>query len=275
MIWDKKTRLDNVYGSTGSKLTIYDVIKRLDGVDYTPNVDVEDEVHRVGKNNSNKSSTTLEPNYFISIPINNSIIRENFFNLTNNLIVSSSGQLEDFIVPQKSLHLTLCTLRINDKEEIEQVKKVFDSLNSEKEFLSENMSINFKFKGLGSFYDKVLYAKCECDNLDKVKNLRKKILDKLEEAKLSLAGNYYEFVPHLTVLKISASAFKNSNNSNKFSNLILSELIDEEVLSDYKNYSFGEQDLNEIELCKMVNIFSQKTYPVEYTLNVKDNLIEL
>ncbi|CAF1508920.1 unnamed protein product [Didymodactylos carnosus] len=45
IIWDKETRTDNVFGSTGSQLTIYDIIQRLppvtDNNDVTTNEDNE------------------------------------------------------------------------------------------------------------------------------------------------------------------------------------------------------------------------------------------
>lgn len=265
LIWDKNTRLDNVFGSTGSQTNIYDIIKKLENEQYTPQIEVE-EVHKLGKNRaSNQSAASAsvlhnennkeadKPNYFVSIPINNSEIKNNFMRIMDDLI-ESSPEVEPFLVPNTSMHLTLCTLCLNDESEINLAKNVLESLTYDDELLKETLPISFEFKRVGTFYDKVMYAKCNVDKMEKLAKMRTDLLEKFENSGLNIAGNYYEFVPHLTIMKISRSS------------ATISDLVDKEIIERYEEFRFGEQRLSEIELCKMGNIFALKTYPVEYTV---------
>jgi len=225
-IWDKKTRLDNVFGSTGSNITIHDVINRLKTVDFNPVNSNENEIvqNRVGrprpeKNNDNatNASTKTNPNYFISIPIKNAELKENLFNLQCDLI-DSNKSVQSHLLPDTSYHITLCTLRADSDEELETVKNLMDILE---------------------------YVK-------------RTLLKKFENSFVNVAGNYYEFMPHLTIFKMN----KNSPNDS------VESLVNKYIWNEYENLHFGNQEINEISLCKMGNIYELKSYHVEHTVKI-------
>ena len=279
-IWDKNTRLDNVFGSTGSNTSFYDVIKRMSDQAYTAIIEEEEKPNRVGRPKPNpatpatnvdfladpwqsdKKKVDERPNYFVSIPINGTNVKKNISKLAEDLC-NLNPEIEDFLVPTPSMHLTLCTLKVEDSDELELTKNVLESLALEEEFIKDK-SVEFKFNGLGEFYDKVLFVKCKVERMEKLKTIRETILEKLSNAGVNVAGNYYEFVPHLTVLKISQSSVK--MHANKSAQFTVSDMIEKRLLEKYKEFEFGVQILEKIELCKMTNIFNSKTYPVEYTL---------
>ena len=252
VIWDKNQRLDNVYGSTGSNITILDVIKKLEDVVYKKvKVEEEEEEASVGR-------AVTNPNYFISIPINDDLIRFNFNKLSTD-IAESSPEISELLVPVSSLHITLCTMRIDTAEELATVSKVLESI---KDKLEECLPINLNFKDFGVFFNKVLHIKCNCE-IEKLRKVKDLILDNLRSKNINLAGNYYDFTPHLTVLKIT-SKFSSKGKDN------LNDFIDVNLLERYEDLEFGAQNVTEFQLCKMVNIFSYSTYPVEFGINLKN-----
>lgn len=266
LVWDKTTRLDNVFGSTGSKITIHDVIKQLKEKTFVPDDEPStEEVNHVGRvRNGGKNED--QPNYFISIPINSVEIREKFSLLTNDLI-ESDPNVEELIVPASSLHLTLCTLRLNDKDEIQKVQQALKWLASDSVFLGENFPIRIKFEGVGEFYNKVMFVKCHSDDLGKLEKVRKTILKKLSDEEISTAGNYYDFRPHLTVFKISGESVSRgaAAASRNEAHRTVSEIVSKDMWKKYEDFKFGEMNVEELELCKMVNIFRSMAYPVEFT----------
>jgi 2'-5' RNA ligase/uncharacterized protein (UPF0248 family) len=277
-VWDKNTRLDNVFGSTGSNITMYDVIERLDNVRYVPELEAKEEVNRLGRAKTSTQTVSKndysrvqsdEPNYFISIPINNAAVKENLEKFIAELVESNADVVSNFLVPSPSLHLTLCTLRIDNSNELALVRNAMESFELNDELTADLSQVGFKFQGIGEFYDKVVFVKCDIERADVLRKLRETLLSKIKNSGVSTAGNYYDFVPHLTVLKISQSSVRLLNNSSGLANsksLNVSDLVSGEVLAKYGEFKFGEQRLECVDLCKMVNIFSFKTYPVEFTV---------
>ena len=281
VIWDKNTRLDNVYGSTGSNITIYDVMMRLDAengkniiidepIDYE-----QEEVHKLGR--AKTPASKLPPNYFISIPIHNIELIENLNNLSKDLI-DANKYVENYILPTSSYHMTLCTLRIESSEEIEIAKKCLTDTLAEfmvnQKSLENNKDISLRFEGVDEFFNKVFYVKCLGDQLDKIESLKKIILENFKLSDINISGNYYEFVPHLTIFKIKSRLAETSSSdilsekklfqNNKQNNCVKS-LVDQTLWQKYGKFYFGEQIFTHIDLCKMGNIFELKTYPVEFS----------
>jgi len=269
LVWDKSTRLDNVFGSTGSNTTIHDVIKRLANKAFTSERQVEDEsdeVNRVGR--IRKNEIKEEPNYFLSIPVVGDEIKRKF-SLLRDELVKSNPNVEDLILPETSLHLTLCTLRIDQNDEIENVKRILQNLASDSKFLSDNFPISVRFQGVGEFFNKVMYISCQTDDQSKLENIKKIVLEKLKEEGISTAGNYYDFTPHMTVFKIKNNNSSTSKASKNNFQKTVGELVSKELWQKYNNFEFGEMKVEELELCKMVNIFNCLTYPIEFTIRFK------
>lgn len=259
LVWDKNTRLDNVFGSTGSNTTIHDVIKKLENKTFVANEEKdEEEVNRIGRNSRNGGKK--EPNYFLSIPVNNPDLKAKFTALRDELLKVNPG-LEKYIIPETSLHLTLCTLRIDEPEETEKTKRVLQRLFSDAQFRTENFPISIEFKGIGEFFNKVFYIDCQSSDIEKLERVKRLVLDEMRKEEISTAGNYYEFVPHLTVFKIKNEANNKSST--------VKELISNDLWSKYEQLDFGKITVDEFELCKMVNIFSCLAYPVELTVKIE------
>ena len=252
IIWDKKSRLDNIFGSTGSAQTIRDVIKRLENFNFEPKNETTVKISEIKDQNLELDA----PNYFISVPISSFQIKLGIDRLNSDLL-EYNEQVESFLVPNTSFHLTLCTLRIDNDNEMNTVKQIIDK---SKDNLKDNFPIKIKFQGLDQFFEKVLFIKCNNEDTLKLKYLKEYFLTQFEEKNVNTAGNYYNFVPHLTVFKIKS----NPNNRN----INVDDFIDKNLWEKYKNFNFGEEILNQIQLCKMTNIMHNKIYPIEHEINM-------
>lgn len=250
IVWEKKSRLDNIFGSTGSAQTIRDVIKRLENVEFQPKTESATQISEPKDHNLELDS----PNYFISIPINNFQTKSGI-DLLNSDLLEYNDQVESFLLPDTSLHLTLCTLRIDNENEMSTVKQI---INESKENLKDNFPIKIRFQGLDQFFEKVLFIKCNNEDILKLKKIKDYFFTQFEENNVNTAGNYYNFVPHLTVFKIKS----NPNNRN----INVNDFIDKNLWEKYKNFNFGEEILNQIQLCKMTNIMLNKIYPIEHEI---------
>ena len=262
-IWDKSTRLDNFFGSVGSNTTIYEVIEKMENVQFNHENLEEEKLNKLGR-----VKVKNEPNFFVSIPITNRELLNNIKKLNDDL-QTSNHLVNQFMMPDSSYHVTLCTLRVDGEEELKKAKQALESIKNTDNFASNFLPIQLKFSGISDFYNKVFHVKCECPDLDKLERLKKLILEKFKEFEVNLAGNYYEFIPHLTIFKISGS-----NPESKNQQVCL--LIDNLTWMKYEEFDFGCQNVKELELWEMVkNIRSCLTYPVEFTLkleNQKENL---
>jgi 2'-5' RNA ligase len=280
IIWNKETRLDNVFGSTGSNITIYDVIERLKDVSNSSLIKIDNElnINDFDEDDEEKNVKTNQkpPNYFFSIPINDAELKENLFNLRCDLI-DSNGQVEHFLLPEQSYHLTLFTLRIETDEELDTIRNLLDVVQNEQDVMC-NFPIELNFQGIDEFYNKVLHVKCKSEQMNKLENLRDVLVKKIKMVGInSEAGNYYSFVPHLTIFKINKmnintmkAACSSNTHLKKLVQPCVNTLVNQHLMKKYIDFNFGKQNLNELYLSKMVNIYDMKKYPVEYKLKLNN-----
>ncbi len=234
------------------------MIKRLENEKFVPDESNEELANKCGRNKN--WNTKSQPNYFVSIPIDNQSLKDKLFKLTCDLL-DTNQTIEKYLVPDTSYHLTLCTLRIDTDLEMNKVQAVLDKvLKSER--AKKFLPIIVNFQGICEFYNKVLYVKSDNDEATrKLEALKTIILKELEDASVNTAGNYYEFVPHLTIFKLA-------KNTNSFGTETVMTLLKDSIWDGYKDSHFGEQGVSEFQLCKMTNINLCKSYPVEYTVRI-------
>lgn len=167
-----------------------------------------------------------------------------------------NSKIDKYLFPDTSYHLTLCTLRIDSDEELKIVKNVLDKVFKNEDVLSE-FPIEIDFQGIGEFYDKTLYGKSAdknaSDKLDYVKDI---ILKELKNNSINIAGNYYEFVPHLSIVKIDAKIDS------------LTQMLPAVFWEQFKDFNFGKQNVDTLKLCQMGNINLNRNYVVDHKINI-------
>ncbi len=130
------------------------------------------------------------------------------------------------------------TLRIETSSQIDQCKTALKRFHEEIRYhCSYPEPLCLEFHDIGTFHDKVLYIKCKTNQ--RLENLRTLIVERFCEQQkkqnlneIFFAGNYSEYLPHITLLKCKR----------KFSSLHHNE--NPEIV-------FGKQTINSLQLCSI------------------------
>lgn len=299
IVWDKRCRLDNVFGSTGSKKTITDVIARVDGVQVR-NIDRADENEHSESRNDHDSDfyesedysdtdsdsddgitvtianpqggaiggaafdddtdnnrysdeadveyddqfdkywrDKLRPNHFIALRITDETIRNTAEEIQNQ-VVENEPKLKDCKIPRGAMHLTLCTMGLETPEQIENAVACL------KEALPELRSIvpkdkKLTFKGVETFFNRVIYGRvidCPPEFFELVHHLKTCLSSRGIDIR-----DYHEFVPHMTLMKVSRPIAKMTGNN----------YIAPWLYSSFNDTVLGSQIVDNLHLCAMVD----------------------
>ncbi|CAF1126259.1 unnamed protein product [Rotaria magnacalcarata] len=216
VIWDKKSRIDLMFGSTGSQQTIYDVVKRHENLVATKNSQ-DEKLIDIDHHIPTKRYLTLtdglhKPNYILSIPINDSSLVSYYVAYRERLLskypsfFSSSSSLILSVDPHQ-LHLTLLTLRLESSLQVEQLIIALKRIQEEIHYhCSYPERICLEFRGIDTFHSKKLFVKCQQNN--RLENLRTLMIERIYEQQqkqkmndIFFAGNYQDFIPHIILFK--------------------------------------------------------------------------
>ena len=183
---------------------------------------------------------TYKPNYFLSIPITDQTLIKNYIAYRDHLLSSHPTVFNSRTnsTDPPHLHLTLLTLRIETPAQIDQCKAALKRFQQEIRYhCSYPEPICLEFQSVETFYDRVLYVKCRTNQ--RLENLRTLIIERFCEQQkqqnlneMFFAGNYLEYVPHITLLKCKR----------KFSSL---------RQNDNQEIHFGKQTIDSLQLCSI------------------------
>ncbi|XP_072167718.1 leukocyte receptor cluster member 9-like [Diadema setosum] len=262
VVWDKTKRLDNVFGSLGSSITIVDVVERFakensseeegdekdtdDMFDFEiqNDYDGDDSTMRTDKNDANihrrhpkKRVNKSRPNYFIAMHITD----EDIISKVKDVQKHMSGMdplLSSYLMSPAHLHITLCTLQLATEAQVSTALSVLKSIQHELASMLLPITM-LRFEGLAAFHERIIYSPPQADAaLEKMTRFLRK---SLQSAGLSLAGTREEFVPHLTILKMPREEASGHP--------VFSSDLNREFLDCY----FGMQAVDAIHLCSMVD----------------------
>ncbi|XP_045166063.2 leukocyte receptor cluster member 9-like [Mercenaria mercenaria] len=297
IVWDKRCRLDNVFGSTGSKKTIADVIAHIDGVqgrndereignnepeesiadhdsdyydsddysesdsddgitvtignsdggaiggmefdnDYGSDNDVDD---KDGDNDQFDKywRDKLRPNHFIALRITDESIRNTAEEIQKQ-VIENEPKLKDCKIPRGAMHLTLCTMGLETSEQVENaVKCLQEALPEFTSIVSKDKKLTFK--GVETFFNRVIYGRvidCPPEFYELVDHLKTCLAAKGIDVR-----DYHEFVPHVTIMKVSRPVAKMTGNS----------YIAPWLYSSFNDTVLGSQAVDNLHLCAMVD----------------------
>ena len=298
IVWDKRVRLDNVFGSTGSKITIKDVIRRMDGYsdgsnndaaeggaevvdrqeepedsDYYDSGDITDsdsddgitvtigagaaqglygaefeqdytESTNAGDDNTNDEDDfdkfwrdKLRPNYFIALRITDRNIRKTVEGV-QNYIIEHEPAFKACNIPANALHITLCTLGLDTPEQIQNAVQCLQNAKKElSSFVPKNKEL--KFSGVDHFFNRVVYGKvidCPTEFYELVEHLKLCLNAQGVEIR-----DYHEFVPHMTLMKISRPVARATGK----------RYVPPWLYSCFNETEFGFQSVDNLHLCEM------------------------
>ncbi|KAG8567938.1 hypothetical protein GDO81_013836 [Engystomops pustulosus] len=170
VVWDKASRIDNVFGSTGSGLTILDIIDQYEilfqaertNLDTNRedqgevSIDYEEEPEEKNCEFLDQDRTKkLRPTHFIAVRISSEDIRHSVKEVQNALLKHNSD-MSEFCIPLPELHLTLCLLHLESPEDIDAAYTVLHEIKGDSQRILPP-SLILSFDGLKDFHSRVLY----------------------------------------------------------------------------------------------------------------------
>ena len=236
-VWDKTTRKDFVFGSTGCSVDIHSfmamvdqeetdfweegfVVPKKDGI-ISEDCEIDDE---------EEYDTSDRANFFIAARIRNEDTVNNLKRVADYMISREEVLSECCNIPEK-YHLTLCVLKLDSPSDI------VDAVSSMKRVASKNLPlVTMKLEGLDNFRQRVLFARIEKN--DNLSNLRKCLVDELVSGTIA---DKYSFVPHVTIAKLSRPVSRLRRNN----------FIDQYLYLKFEDDEFGTETITDLYLCEM------------------------
>lgn len=108
----------------------------------------------------------------------------------------SELDIDRFATEGHNFHITLCAVRIDTDDDLDTVNQILYET-----VLDQSAKINrsYNFRGLDTFFSRVLFAKAEFD--ERFHKFVIHIRRELKQAGITIFDNDSEFVPHMTLLK--------------------------------------------------------------------------
>ncbi|ELU05340.1 hypothetical protein CAPTEDRAFT_103131 [Capitella teleta] len=258
-VWDKNEKLDLVFGSYGCNKTIHEVILEYKDDDHeeekreieehleraTDDSDSDDDIvittgceEKAGKMTPREKywGKKLRPTHFLALRITNPAIRDMVSEVQSD-ILDKISDYADGIIPCERLHITLCCLGLDTEE---AVMRAADKLESLKAELSawQPQEIEINIEDVDNFHNNCLYAKVTQNQnfLDFGNFLRTKVYDMGIDCR-----DVFDFVPHMTLLKLPRQKFKENHT----------RYFDARMYTSYLGKKFGTQTVDNIHLCSM------------------------
>ena len=262
-VWDKSQRLDVVFGSTGSKESICELMERVDREiiekreehreeDDSDSEEEEDAYYsrpsvtltmteRVNTdNNVNMIAEEDRSTHFIAIKINNKEIVTNLMKVQES-IMAREELLQECCMKRGLFHITIAMLRIRGEEGLDEARQMMQRLEAELRTLLEDRSRTvLTVRGLNNFGQRVVYGEVEAEEPELLASLVTRVKRAVVEAGPGVSLNdKFGFVPHVTLAKVSRPVAR----------MRRSKYIDSGYYEAHINDTFGQQNIDNLQLC--------------------------
>ncbi|KAG8434137.1 hypothetical protein GDO86_012489 [Hymenochirus boettgeri] len=252
VVWDKSSRIDNVFGSTGSGLTILDIIDQYKSMVVTEpeksdnKASPEETGHLLTETNvccSNEDSEypdedyakAKRPTHFVAVRVNSDEVRSTVEEI-QGLLQENNPEIAEFFMPIPTLHLTLCLLCLESSEDIQTAILTLQELKCEFERILPP-SIILNFEGLQDFHSRVLYlAPSSIPALEKFEHMLNKCFQEKGLKVMQYPGSN---TFHVTIAKIPTKVLRQRPNLAFCTNVYQNSQI---------KY-FGAQPIDSLSLC--------------------------
>ena len=249
IVWDKTAQIDDVFGSRGSGKTIAEVMEEYDSQQQSnpqtatqnrssvPPTDSEDENAEESKD-KRKHANIQRPTHFVCIPITSPQIRAAAQDMQEALCYADP-RLSDGCLPILALHLTLAMIRISNDKELQTVKQILTDLQFQFVSMFNPDSGDLCFQGVNHFRDRVIHIKpCPQPALARFVTL---LSQKLSDAGIPTPGNYTEYQPHVTLIKLSRQMCRQFNMTS----------VERALYLPFIDKMFGRQHVECFNLCSI------------------------
>lgn len=270
-VWDKHERLDNVFGSTGSGLTITDV---LHSANVTKTAKEEDawtksvsEANDLSKSNQISTSTEIPVSQDLAqltlkekSPFNNSRSKSatHFlcFRIDDTEIQFNVQKVHSYVeeemptyvrlfVPTSKLHVTLLALNLDSPDKLEHVTNVL--LSEKAQIISSMSDLTLDLNRIKVHCNRVIYVPVQSD--PKLIKLQTTLQQKLNAF---IDSRDEDVAPHMTLLKLRHSDQRDLDIQS----------LNSVVFQRIENAKFGKQSVSALHLCEMSSPSKHRFYNI-------------
>lgn len=188
-----------------------------------------------------KKPKKIVPNYFVAIRVSNPDIHAGV-KIVQDSLVTHNKRLKDALIPLETLHLTLLVVHLQDNEQILKAAGIMNQCQASLEPILQNGALTLTFSGLDHFGHQVLFVKLGGEEELVLLNSVANIIRETFEKEGIPSTDSRDFIPHLTVMKLSRSPKLRKKGVKK---------IPVESYTNWVNFKFGEDSVNALYLCSM------------------------
>jgi 2'-5' RNA ligase len=153
-------------------------------------------------------------------------------------VVGVDQRIAPAIVPAEKLHVTLAMLRLDTIAEKEAAVAAMSAASTLVARMMPQMA-KLRFQGVGCFRDRVLHAQLHPVDSAIVAAFVTELLHLFEAHRVALVGNRAEYIPHMTIAKLSRQLTRDMG------------MIDPSTWSAWASMSFGEQHITGMHLLEL------------------------
>ncbi|KDO18142.1 hypothetical protein SPRG_16348, partial [Saprolegnia parasitica CBS 223.65] len=227
IIWDKRVRLDRVFGSSG-----HDVIA------FSPSTAAPAPLSAVAAErpaNVTFHANTDRPNTFLCFRITDTAVVDTCKH-AQAAIVRGDPRLAPSALAPARFHCTLLLMRLKSLHEIAVAQRVLAECQG---LLHTLCASSVRIDGVSAFGNRVVYAKVAPH--DGLLTLVATLKARFAAAGISLVGNHDVYQPHVTLCKLSRDLSRSVAT------------IDARSYAAYASHDFGSQAIAGMHLCAMGN----------------------
>lgn len=254
IVWDKRTQSDDFFGSRGGK-TIQEIVAKYHtepaaSIEAMETADASDQVGEVGLLEEDSDdddnglstggkqivATQARPNHFLCLHITDEHVKS-YVQEIQRTVTRLTPQLSAGFIPPTGLHVTLCMVRLADRE-IDLAKQVLKGCQKQFTCLLPRC-VKLVFNGVDNFRQRLIYVKVEPNPaLAKFVNY---VMEQFNLAGIKTPGNHEEFTPHMTIIKLSRPLAKELHITQ----------LNPAWYQPYANALVGSQNIDAVHLCAM------------------------
>ncbi|XP_040206367.1 A-kinase anchoring protein 7 isoform X2 [Rana temporaria] len=198
--------------------------------------------HKLESDDNDKSKQQKRPNYFVSLPITNSKIQDDIQTIQDS-VLQKDNRLSKAMIPKGSYHITLFVMHLASEEDVTlAVNALLESKKPVEEIL-RGVTLILTFCGISDFKREVVFAETTSgDAVTALKQITETMGKIFEENGIAVIGSK-DFVPHLTLMKLSRAPKLRKQGIKK---------IDTSLYKDFQSHHFGEEFFQQLDLCSML-----------------------
>ena len=178
------------------------------------------------------------PNYFVCFRVTAPEIVAAIRDVQESL-VASVPILAKGCLPVAALHVTLCTMRLRNEDDVVRAREVLHAVRPKIISLLPQ-SLGLTFAGVGTFRDRLLFVNMQDDGA--VSELSKVLMEEFKAAGVSLMGNHDDLKPHITFMRLTRPMFKELGT----------DFFDHGLHAHLSTMRFGIQHVDAVHLCSMI-----------------------